>query len=335
MIKSKKNKAYIIAEIGQNHQGDFEMAKRYIKEFSMAGADAIKFQKRDMNTLFLKEALEKEYNSENSFGRTYGEHRNYLEFDIDQMYQLKKECDKYEVDFMCTAFDEVSLNQLEEIETKVIKIASFDMGNIPFLDKVAEKEIPFILSAGGSNEEVVKRTIDYLNEINANFSILHCVSRYPARFDELCLGRVENLKKEYPDLVIGLSDHFNGTLSGALGYIAGARIFEKHVTFDRSLKGTDHSFALTLNGFQKFVRDINRTEEMMKDKLDEETGNEYVFKKLGKVLIAKTEIKKGDEFTVKNLDSIISAEGIPVRQSSFIIGNTSEKDYKKGEIINA
>ena len=334
MLKSKKNAAYVIAEVGQNHQGDIDLAKRYIHRFAEAGADAIKFQKRDMETLFTREALEKPYDSENAFADTYGAHREFLELSIEEMHILKKECESAGVDFMCTAFDEVSLEGLVSIGTDVIKIASFDMGNLPFLGKVVLSGVPFVISSGGSNEDVVNKTIEYLSKLNASFNVLHCVSRYPCNADDLALGRICELKEKYPDLQVGLSDHFNGILSGALGYLLGAEVFEKHVTFDRSWKGTDHSFALTLHGFTNFVRDINRARVMIKKDLPSGVGNEAVFKKLGKKLEAACDIEVGDVLETSNLTSRISPQGIPVRDSVNLIGKQAKSKYKKGDFLD-
>ena len=334
MLKSTKNAAYIIAEVGQNHQGDIELAKKYIQSFAEAGADAIKFQKRDMPSLFTKDALDKPYDSENAFAETYGAHRDFLELSVVEMCELKSECEKVGVDFMCTAFDVVSLDNLISMNTDVVKVASFDMGNLPFLKKITESEIPFVISSGGSNKQIVDKTIAQLLEWRSNFTVLHCVSCYPCSADDLALGRIPVLKSKYPDLQIGLSDHFNGILSGALGYQLGAEVFEKHVTFDRSMKGTDHSFALTLHGFTNFVRDINRTRVMVRDELPKDVGNEAVFKKLGKKLEAATEINVGDEFTIDNLTSRIAPNGLAVRNSVDLIGCKAKKDYGVGDFID-
>jgi N-acetylneuraminate synthase/sialic acid synthase len=334
MLKSTKNAAYIIAEVGQNHQGDFELAKKYIRSFADAGADAVKFQKRDMPTLFTPEALAKPYESENAFADTYGEHRDYLELSMEQMEELKNECDKVGVDFMCTPFDLVSLDNLASISTDVIKVASFDMGNLPFLKKIIDSGIEFVISCGGSNKTIVDKTIEFLLSYNAKFTLLHCVSRYPCTPSELTLGRISLLKEKYPTLQIGLSDHFNGILSGALGYQLGAEVFEKHVTFDRSLKGTDHGFALSLHGFQSFVRDINRTELMIQSELPADVGTEAVFKKLGKKIEAATDIAKGEVISLEHLTSRITPDGIPVRSCIDVIGYVAKRDYQKGEFID-
>lgn len=333
-LKSHKNAAYIIAEIGQNHQGDLDMAKRYIDVFARAGADAVKFQMRDNKTLFSADQLARPYESENAFAPTYGEHREYLEFTPAQMRELKAVSADVGVDFMCTAFDEVSLGYLKDMGTEVIKVSSFDLGNIPFIDKIIETDIPFVLSVGGGTSDTVSKFVRYLVDRKAKFTLLHCVSNYPCPAESLALGRVPELKREFPEVQIGLSDHFNGILSGPVGYMLGAEVFEKHVTFDRSMKGTDHSFALTEHGFANFVRDINRAKVMCHSDLHEGTGSELVFKKLGKVLVARNDIAAGSAVDFADLTSQIRGPGLAVRESVKLMGQTWKKSYAAGDSID-
>lgn len=334
-LESKKNAAYIIAEIGQNHQGDLDVAKRYIETFARAGADAVKFQMRDNKTLFSPDQLARPYESENAFAPTYGEHREFLEFTPSEMRELKQVSEDNGVDFMCTAFDEVSLQHLQDMGTEVLKVSSFDLGNIPLIEKIIETGLPFIISVGGGTTELVSGLVNYLIERDAAFSLLHCVSHYPCPAETLALGRIPELKAEFPGVQIGLSDHFNGILSGAVGYMLGAEVFEKHVTFDRSLKGTDHAFALTEHGFRNFIRDINRTKLMTGADLHEETGDEPVFKKLGKVLVARNDIAAGSAVDFADLTSQIRGPGLAVRKSILLKGKQWKNAYAAGETISA
>lgn len=333
-LKSKKNAAYIIAEIGQNHQGDLDTAKRYIETFARIGADAVKFQMRDNKTLFSLDQLERPYDSENAFAPTYGEHREFLEFSPSQMRELKKVSEDCGVDFMCTAFDETSLQHLQDMGTELLKVSSFDLGNMPLIDKIIETGIPFVISVGGGTTDLVTTFVNYLIERDANFCLLHCVSNYPCPAESLALGRVNELKAEFPGVQIGLSDHFNGILSGAAGYMLGAEVFEKHVTFDRSLKGTDHVFALTDHGFSNFVRDINRAKLMSGSELHSGTGDEPVFKKLGKVLVARTDISAGSPVDFAQVTSQIRGPGLAVRNSIQLRGKTWKNSYAAGDTIN-
>lgn len=333
-LKSKKNAAYVIAEVGQNHQGDFDTAIKYIDELARIGVDAVKFQMRNNASLFSKEKLAEPYNSNNAFGATYGEHRAALELSVEEMSRLRKHAADRDVDFMCTPFDTVSLNNLIGMDVDLLKIASFDFGNILFLEEVIKSGKPFVISAGGSDYSFVNRFVSELINRKAEFSLLHCVSEYPCPVEKVNLGRISYLKDQFPGLQIGLSDHFSGIITGPLGVLAGAEVFEKHVTFNRSWKGTDHSFALTIDGMEKFIRDINRAKPLMGNVEPENIGKEYVFEKLGKSIVAQKNIQVGEAFTTKNITGVITGSGLPVRRSLKLIGKTSKTAYNTGDVVD-
>ena len=325
---------FIIAEVGQNHQGDLDKAREYIRVFAFEGADAVKFQTRNNKYLFSQEAYEASYDSENAFAETYGEHREHLELKPEWLSILKEDCMKYGVKFMSTPFDEPSLELLKKIDIDILKIASFDLGNLPFIHRIARMGKPVVMSVGGGKIDQIRSSIEVLLEHHDEVAILHCVSEYPCEYNRLGLDNIERLIAEFPQCTIGSSDHFNGTLSGPVAYLKGARVFEKHVTLNRSWKGTDHSFALEPEGFRKFARDIKRVRHMMPPKPADDLGNERVFKKLGKSLIAYSNIKTGDRLTLDSLSGMIfSRQYIPVRESNLVIGRTVIRDIEKGEPI--
>ena len=322
-----------IAEVGQNHQGDLECIFEYIKTFALAGANAIKFQKRDNRFLFDSSKYDAPYDHENAFGSTYGQHREFLELKPEWLPEIKAACEAENVLFMCTPFDEPSLELLIKNGVDILKVASFDLGNIPLLDKMASTGKPIVMSIGGGRAHQIEASINALEQASEK-AILHCVSEYPCPPERLGLDNIETLISLYPDIPIGLSDHFNGTLSGPLGYMKGARIFEKHVTLNRAWKGTDHSFALEYTGFRKFVRDIQRVPLMNTPKNTSNLGREAVFKKLGKSIVANVQIKEGETINLSNITGrIIGTEGVPVRQSADMIGKKTSRAFKKYEPI--
>lgn len=330
----KDNIPFWIAEVGQNHQGDINHAIKFINEFSKLGANAIKFQTRNNQVLFSEDSYSQIYNSENSFGITYGEHREKLELDKSCLIDLKKECKKNDVFFMSTPFDEPSLDLLLEVGVDILKIASFDIGNLPFIDLIAKSKIPLVMSVGGANSLQIKSSVEQVNKYHNDLAVLHCVSEYPCPAEKLRLGEIEIIQKHFENVTVGLSDHFNGTLSGPIAYTKGARVFEKHVTFDRSQKGTDHSFSLEPEGFKKFVRDIKRVPAMIDNTNADTLGKELVFKKLGKSIIARSNLEKGTKIKIHHLSgAIFKSEYIPVRQSNEIIGKKTRKTIKKGDPI--
>jgi len=326
---------FVIAEVGQNHQGDLNIAREYIRIFAFEGPDAVKFQTRNNKYLFSKDAYDANYASENAFADTYGKHRERLELKPEWLPILKEDCIKYGVKFMSTPFDEPSLDLLEQIDVDILKIASFDLGNLPFIHRIASKGKPVVISVGGGHIDQIRHSVEMLLNHHDEVAILHCVSEYPCEYDRLGLDHIEVLIKEFPDCVIGSSDHFNGTLSGPIAYLKGARVFEKHVTLNRAWKGTDHSFALEPDGFRKFVRDIKRVRHMMPMKPVHELGNELVFKKLGKSLIAYTDIYAGDAISLDVLSGrIFSTQYIPVRESHLVIGRLAKRNILQGEPIS-
>ena len=332
--KFNNDDIFVIAEVGQNHQGDVNLALEYIKIFSELGADAIKFQMRDIDFLFDEKALNRPYYSENSFANTYGEHRKKLELSLDDFKKIQKQCHNFNVKFMCTPFEENSLDQLIDIGVEIIKISSFDLGNLPFLEKIAKTNLPIVMSTGGGNDDQIDRSISLIKQFHNNISILHCVSEYPCEYHRLGFEKIKILKEKYPDLVIGCSDHFNGILSGPVAFLQGARVFEKHVTFNRSWKGTDHSFSLEPEGFKKFVRDIKRTPKMLPQKPKSSLGKENVFKKLGKSIIAKKDLQIGTIITNADIDSRIFEDVyIHVRETSNIVGRKLTQNLNKDDPI--
>jgi len=327
--------SFIIAEVGQNHQGDLDIAKKYIKDFSETGVDAIKFQTRNNKYLFSECAYNKPYNSENAFADVYGLHREKLELKPEWLPILKDECEKYGVKFMSTPFDEPSLDLLSEVGVDILKIASFDLGNLPFIKRIAKKKIPVVISIGGGNIDQIRSSVELLLEEIDEVAVLHCVSEYPCEIDRIGLDNVDVLKNEFPECAIGLSDHFNGIITGPIGYMKGARVFEKHVTLNRAWQGTDHSFALVHHGFRNFVRDIRRVPQMFPPKPAEELGKEKVFQKLGKSIVAYSDIQEGQIIGIDDLSGRIFGEQyIPVRQSNAVIGKIAKKKILKGEPLS-
>ena len=327
-----ENKVIIIAEVGQNHQGDLDYALEYIRVFSSMGADAIKFQTRNNKYLFSNEAYNKFYDSENSFADTYGNHREKLELKPEWLPILKKECVKNKVKFMSTPFDEPSLDLICDVGVDLIKIASFDLGNLPFINLIGEKGLPVVMSTGGGNLKVIKDSVNLLIEKKIDVTVLHCVSEYPTPFEKLGLDSIPILSKLFPNCIIGLSDHFSGILSGPIGYMKGARVFEKHVTLNRAWKGTDHPFSLEPNGFRSFARDIRRAPLMLKPKSDHEIGKENVFSKLGKSIVANKDLYSGDVIGINDLSGkIFDQVQTPVRDSVSIIGRILKKNILQGD----
>lgn len=246
---------YVIAEIGSNHNGSIETAMKLIDMATLAGANAVKFQKRSNRTLFTEEMYNRPYDG---YGPTYGQHREALEFDFSQFETLRDYAASKKVDFLVTPFDVESVEFLEILGVKQYKVASASVTNLILIEAIAKTGKPVIMSAGGQSANAVARAAYYLDR----FAILHCVAAYPCPPEMMNLRRI-TVFKEIFGCPIGLSDHQDGIALGPAAYALGARIFEKHITLDHSAKGTDHAFSLEFFGFMQYIKYLNQTAEAL------------------------------------------------------------------------
>ncbi|HSI97208.1 MAG TPA: N-acetylneuraminate synthase family protein, partial [Gaiellaceae bacterium] len=194
--------AYVIAEIGHNHQGDLEKAKALIHAARECGVDAVKLQKRDNRRLFTRAFYDSPYENENSFGATYGEHRESLELGKSEWFELSRYSREEGVAFVVAAFDEPSADFLAELDVDAFKFASGDLLNVPFLRYVAAFGKPIFLSTGGGTMEDIDRAVEAIAPLNSRLCVLHCTASYPAEVEDLNLLVIPALKERYPEFVI-------------------------------------------------------------------------------------------------------------------------------------
>lgn len=313
--------AYIIAEIGHNHQGSLDKARDLFHAAKMAGVHAVKLQKRDNKALFTKAAYDKPYENENSYGVTYGEHREFLEFGKKEYAELGGLARELGLDFFSTAFDFPSADFLAELNPPAFKIASGDLKTIPLLKYIAKFGKPMILSTGGGDLADIRRAVDAILPINQKLSILHCTATYPTEPEDMHLRVITTLRAEFPNIVIGLSDHYNGIVMAPVAYVLGARIFEKHFTLNHTWKGTDHAFSLEPVGMHKMVRDLQRTRiglgNSTKVMLAKEAG---AITKMGKSLFAKSNLAAGHKLTEADIAFKSPGGGIAPYDLEKIVG---------------
>jgi sialic acid synthase len=245
---------YVIAEIGHNHQGDLDLCKEMFKSAKLAGCHAVKLQKRDNRVLYTEEMYNAPYNSENAFGQTYGEHREFLEFGREEYAALKICAERLGITFFATAFDIPSLEFLVSLDMPAIKIASGDFSNDRLLRAAKDTGIPLILSNGGHDECDTFST----HRMFHPEAVLHCTSGYPARYEELNLRCIPVMRADMPETVIGWSGHDRGTAMAVAAYTLGARIIEKHFTLDRTMKGTDQAMSLEPQGMQHMIESLKQ-----------------------------------------------------------------------------
>jgi len=328
------NKIYVVAEIGHNHKGSIEEAKKLFKEAKAVGANAVKLQKRDNKSLYTKKFYNQIYDNPNSYGETYGKHREALEFDFDQYRELQNYAKSIEIDFFATPFDLNSLNFLEKLNMPAYKIASADLTNSLLQEEIAKLSKPIFLSTGGGTMDDIRRAADLILKYNNNLTILHCTASYPARLEDMNLAVIKTLKKEFKNLRIGLSDHENGIDAGVIAYMLGARSFEKHFTLSHANKGTDHAFSLEPYGLEKFIRNIKRVEIMMgnENKKLLESEKKPLFK-MKKSIVAKKNLKTNHIIKLEDLAFKSPGGGLDPYRYKEIIGQKLCKDLQEEDLI--
>lgn len=251
---SDDSEVFVIAEIGHNHQGSIETCERLFVEASKAGATAVKLQKRNNVELFTSSFFNNPYEGPTSFGKTYGEHREFLEFDFKAYKHLKQYAENLGLIFFATAFDKSSLDFLLDVGVPAIKLASGDIKTLPFIHKVAQTGLPIIMSTGGATMHDIELAMSCVEPTNCG--LLQCTAAYPAEAEMMDLNVIQTLRNRFPDTVVGLSSHDKGILFPVIAATLGARIIEKHFTLDRTMKGTDHAFSLEPLGMKKMIRDL-------------------------------------------------------------------------------
>jgi len=326
---------YVIAEIGHNHQGSVEQAQQLFLAARDCGVDAVKLQKRDNATLFTRAQYEAPYDNENSFGATYGEHREALELDRGAYAELHACARELGLAFLATAFDAPSADLLAELDLPAFKIASGDLQNTPLLKHVASFGKPMLVSTGGATIEDVDRAVHAVLPINTRVCLLQCTAVYPAAVEDLNLSVITTLRERYPELVIGLSDHQDGIAMSLVAYMLGARVMEKHFTLSHTLKGTDHAFSLMPEGMRKLVRDLRRTPSALGDGIKRPLpSEEAALRKMGKMLVAARDLEAGIVLGEDDIAARSPADGgLAPYELDNLVGRTLGRALREDEPV--
>ncbi|MCD4772340.1 MAG: N-acetylneuraminate synthase family protein [Bacteroidales bacterium] len=336
---------YIIGEIGQNHNGSTELAKsiidiisiEVIDEFSgitLKSLDAIKLTKRDLNEELSASAMNKAYDNPNSFGKTYGEHRKYLELNNEEHFEIYKYAKSKGLEVIETLCSIGTLGLLKLFIPDKLKVASRDLTNLPLLDAMAETKIPIILSTGMGGQKELDDALNIISKHHSDISILHCLSQYPAQYNNINLKTINYLIEKYPEYTIGYSDHSIGISIPLAAVSMGAKIIEKHITLDRRLKGTDHKGSLGIDGLNRMVRDIRNLERAMGEK--DIFSSEKVISakiKLERSIASNRIIKKGEKIHEKDIHLLSPGDGFKYSMKDKVIGKIAKEDIPKNEII--
>jgi sialic acid synthase SpsE len=272
---------FIIAEIGNNHNGNLDTAIKLIESAKKAGADAVKFQVKNIEKSFAKELLDSPYVNENSFGKTYREHKMALEFSEEQMKQLYDFAAKINIICFSTPFDIDSVDMLERIGNPIYKISSFHVTDLKLIEYVCQTKKPIIISTGMSTIEEIDKAIELIKKHTKDFVIMHCTSCYPTEDKDVNLNIIPTLKNRY-NCPVGYSGHEKGIAISAATVLLGSCAIERHFTLDRTMKGPDHASSVEPVGLndivtrsKKFFVSMGKSE---KDVLDCELKNRKKFR---------------------------------------------------------
>lgn len=344
MIKQPLH-TYIIGEIGQNHNGSVEIAKKIVDlaakpvkeklfELDLKGMDAVKLTKRDLVHELSATEMQRSYNSPHSFGKTYGEHRQALELNEEEHFEIFKYAKTYNLDFIETLCAPSCLSLCKYFIPDKLKVASRDLTNLPLLEALAETKIPVILSTGMSGKKELDEALNVITKSHSDISILHCISEYPTQPQHVNLRTLDYLFRNYGEFVIGYSDHTIGISVPVAAVAKGAAIIEKHITVDRTLKGTDQKGSLGKDGVRRMVRDIRLMEMSLGvEDLFLQPGIEDVKMKLERSLAAKRDLQKGEIITENDLHLLSPGTGFKWQERKKVIGKSLKQLVPRNEII--
>jgi sialic acid synthase len=336
---------YIIGEIGQNHNGSVDIAKLIVELISrpvrdelfgidLMPMDAVKMTKRDLSEELSDSQNKRIYDTPNSFGRTYGEHRQFLELDDEEHFEVYKYAKEKKLEFVETLCAVNTLSLLKLFTPDKLKVASRDLTNLPLLSAMAETKISMILSTGMGGKKELDDALDVITKYHSDIAILHCVSEYPTKPQNVNFNTIRYLQKNYGKYIIGYSDHTFGISAPVAAVAMGAKIIEKHVTIDRRMKGTDQSNSLGPDGVNRMVRDIRLTEMSL--------GVEDIFisddvaknkEKLERSIASNRDIKAGEVISENDIHMLSPGDGYKWIDKNKVLGKKAVKNIPANEII--
>lgn len=326
---------FIIAEVGQNHQGDFNVAKKLIEEAVDIGADCVKFQKTDLKSRFTKKVLERPYTSQNAWGNTYGEHKAYLEFTKEEFQKLSEYARQLGILFTASGMDKPSFDFLNSLDVPFFKIGSGDSSNMMLCEYVATLGKPIVLSTGMANMETVTKVHSKIEKHNKNIGLLQCTSAYPCPPDQVHLSVIKTYKRLFPWTVVGYSGHEVGIGISIAAVASGAKILERHLTLDRTEKGSDHKASLEPKDFKRMIYEIRRVEDAMGSGYKSMQECEIPFyEQLGKSIVATRDLKRGtiiDEDMIKI--GVVHPKGWEPHAYYDLLGRKLKKHIKEHNCI--
>jgi len=324
-------RTFIIAEIGNNHNGSFERAIEMIDQAILAGVDCVKFQMRHLDKVYRQRTLNKDGED---LGTEYIlDLLNRFELSVEEHRKLSDYCEDKGILYLCTPWDSDSVEILEDFNVPAYKVASADLTNLPLIEKLIITGKPLIISTGMSKVEEVIQTVNFLNEHSANYVLLHCNSTYPAPLHDINLKWMSELKNIHP--LTGYSGHERGINIALAAVALGACVIEKHFTTDRNMEGPDHAASLTLEEFIAMVRGIREIEEALGDGVERKLSQGEMINRenLGKSLVASSYLKAGTILDASHIKIRSPGQGLSPQRYQDLLGRTLQHEMKEEDFF--
>ncbi|EIA10414.1 N-acetylneuraminate synthase family protein [Flavobacterium frigoris] len=327
-------KPYLIAEIGQAHEGSLGILHSYIDAVASTGVQAIKFQ---MHIAEAESSEREPFRVQFSFAdKTRFDYWKRMGFTLEQWHGIKKHCDEVGLDFICSPFSNLAVDWLEEIGVQQYKIGSGEVTNLLLLEKISKTGKPIILSSGMSSYAELDATVHFLKGRNVSFSLLQCTTAYPTQPENYGYNVIRELKERY-NVTVGFSDHSATIAAGIAAVALGAEVLEFHVVFDRSMFGPDSKSSLTLSEVSELVIAANAIYNALQHPMDKNKNNQYIALKaiFEKSLAVNKDLPKGHVITFDDLETKKpKGYGTDALRFETVLGKTLKRDLKQWDFLN-
>ena len=324
-------RAFVIAEIGNNHNGSYDRAVEMIDKAIEIGVDCVKFQMRHLKEIYRKRSLNRDGED---LGTEYIlDLLGRFELSADEHRRLSEYCDLRGILYLCTPWDEHSINMLEGFNVPAYKVASADLTNLPLLDRLSKTGKPLILSTGMSVREEIQYSVNFLSQRNTSFILLHCNSTYPAPLHDINLKWMKQLREMHP--LIGYSGHERGINVSISAIAFGACVIERHITLDRSMEGPDHAASLTYLEFRNMIEGIREVEEALGNGNERQLSQGEMINRenLAKSLVASKDLSKGTVISREHIKVRSPGQGLSPQSFELLVGRTLHRDMAEEDFF--
>ncbi len=324
-------RVFVIAEIGNNHNGSIERAKHMVDLAIEAGADCVKFQMRHMHEVYRQRSLAKQGED---LGTEYVlDLLNRFELSVDEHREMRDYCRAKGVLYLCTPWDSRSVQVLEAMDVPAYKVASADLTNLPLLDVLVATGKPLILSTGMSREAEIRQTAEFLDRRNAPYVLLHCNSTYPAPLHDINLRWMAQLREIHP--LVGYSGHERGTAVSLAAVALGASVLERHFTLDRTMEGPDHAASLEPGDFKRLVDGTREIEQALGEGKQRQVSQGEMINRenLSKSLVAARPLAKGSVIGAADIKVRSPGQGLSPQKYEQLVGRTLTRDMEEEDFF--